>query len=86
MMKTKDFVLIDVHIPEQEHIERTDLVISYEIIARKTDKLPADKDKKIVLYCRSGHMSQTAAQALIDLGYTNVYNLEGGMQAWLEQP
>ena len=78
----KDFVLIDVHIPEQKHIAGTDLVIPFNEIERNKAKFPADKTKKLVLYCRSGSMSQEAALKLADLGYTHVYNLEGGTYAW----
>jgi phage shock protein E len=34
------------------------------------------------VYCRSGHESAIAAQSLVDLGYTNIDNLDGGMTAW----
>jgi len=82
MLENKDFFLIDVHIPEQDHIPGTDTLIPYnEIIDRQSD-LPEDKNSKIVLYCRSGSMSQEAAKTLLDLGYTNVYNLTGGANEW----
>jgi rhodanese-related sulfurtransferase len=44
--------------------------------------IPSDKITKIVLYCLSGHMSQIAAEKLISLGYTNIWNLKGGMMDW----
>ena len=46
--------------------------------------LSDDLDVKIVLYCRSGEGSAVAAIALVRFGYTNVWNLMGGMEAWVE--
>lgn len=40
------------------------------------------KDTTIILYCASGMRSSNAAQTLVDLGYTNVYNLDGGLINW----
>lgn len=40
------------------------------------------KDTNIILYCASGMRSANAAKELIDLGYTNVYNLDGGLINW----
>ena len=34
------------------------------------------------MYCRSGNESAIAAQTMIDLGYTNIDDLDGGMTAW----
>ena len=81
MLENKDFVLIDVHTPEQRHIPDTDHVVSY----KDTEAIKAtisDKDAKVVLYCRSGSMSKIAAQELVDEGYTNVYELEKGLNEW----
>ena len=81
-LKNKDFTLIDVHIPEQEHILGTDEFIPYDEIENKLDKLPSDKNSKIVLYCRTGRMSEIAADKLAEKGYTNVYNVVGGKVEW----
>jgi len=44
------------------------------------------KDKQVVIHCRSGKRSATAIQALeAQLGYTNLYNLKGGILAYIEE-
>lgn len=82
MLKNKDFYFVNVHIPYEGEIEKTDAFIPYNEIDKNLDKLPKDKNAKIVLYCRSGRMSAEAAQKLADLGYTNIYNQILGMHDW----
>jgi rhodanese-related sulfurtransferase len=82
MLEKKDFVFINVHIPFEGDIPDTDLSIPYDEIEQNLDQLPSDKNAKIVLYCRSDRMSGIAAEKLVGLGYTNIWNLDGGMVAW----
>jgi rhodanese-related sulfurtransferase len=84
MLKNKDFVFVNVHIPFEGNIADTDLSIPYDQITEPANlaQLPADKNAKIVVYCRSGRMSEIAAENLIKLGYTNIWNLDGGMLQW----
>ena len=82
VMQKEDILLIDVHTPEQQHIKGTDLVIPYNEIEKYQDKLPKDKNSAIYLYCQGGPMGEAAAKSLYELGYRNLYNLEGGAKAW----
>lgn len=82
MLKNKDFLFINVHIPYAGNIAGTDLSIPYDQIESNIGRLPGAKDAKIVIYCRSGHMGAIAAASLVKLGYTNVSNLKGGMLDW----
>lgn len=82
MMENKDFTLVNVHIPFEGDLPETDLSIAYDSIGQNVNQLGADKNAKIVLYCKSDTMSMIAAEELVKLGYTNIWNLDGGMVAW----
>ena len=82
MLKRKDFPLINVHIPYDGEIEGTDLFVPFDQVETNLGKLPTNKSATLVVYCRSGGMSAIAARTLVKLGYTDVWNLDGGMIAW----
>ena len=84
MLESKDFLFVNTHIPYEGEIAGTDAFIPYDELEQYADQLPADKGSKIVLYCRSGRMSEIAAIALVQQGYTQVYEVDGGMIAWEE--
>jgi rhodanese-related sulfurtransferase len=81
-LKTHDFTLLNVKTPYIGEIDGTDLYIPYTDLAARASELPTDKTAKIVVYCRSGAESAIAVQTLLGMGYTNIQNLDGGMNAW----
>lgn len=82
MMASEDVYLVNVHVPYEGEIPGTDAHVSYTAIAAQMDQLPTSGDAKLVIYCRSGNMSTSAAQDLVDAGLTGFYELRGGYQAW----
>ena len=85
MLQKKDFVLINVHIPYEGELPQTDLFIPYNAIDQNIDRLSQDKAAKVVLYCMSGRMSAIASETMVNLGYTNVWNLKEGMREWQQK-
>ena len=84
MLENKDFTMINVHIPWQGDIQQTDLRLAYDQIATEQEELPSDKEQKILVYCLTSGMAKVAVQSLLDLGYTNLWMLQGGTTAWEE--
>lgn len=75
------YTVVNVHIPYEGEVANTDLFISYNNVEALMSALP-DKNAPIILYCRSGRMSDIAAHALVEQGYTNVWDVPGGMNDW----
>ena len=84
MLRHKDFVFVNVHVPYEGEIQGTDAHLAYDRIEAEVSRWPSRKSTPIVVYCRSGSMSAMAASTLTRLGYTNVRDLSGGMVAWRE--
>jgi rhodanese-related sulfurtransferase len=80
-MLSKNFTLVNVHVPDQGSLPNTDVSIPFDQIKSSLDKLPG-KDAPIVVYCRSGGMSVQVAATLAAAGYTKIYELKGGFNAW----
>ena len=57
------------------------ILIPYSEIENKAEEMLTDKDKLILVYCRSGRRSKIAAESLSKLGYTNVKEF-GGIIDW----
>lgn len=76
--------IVDVRSPqeyEEGHIDGAINIPLYEI-NNKFDEIINDKNQEIVLYCLSGQRSKNAYKKLVKLGYSNVFNLYGGLENW----
>ena len=75
IMDTEEgYIILDVRTQEeydQGHIPGA-IVISHDEIVEKAEEVLTDKNQLILVYCRSGRRSKLAAEALVDLGYTNI--------------
>jgi rhodanese-related sulfurtransferase len=67
----------DVHIPRALHIPK-------DFIAANILKQIPDQSRPIYLHCRSGARSLHAANSLLEMGYKDVYSVDGGIIAWKE--
>lgn len=75
---------LDVHTPEQRHIEGTDAFVPHDAIREHRDLLP-DEGTPIAVYCRSDGMSREVTEVLSELGYEEVHHLRGGIRAWEDE-
>ena len=84
IMDTEEgYIILDVRTQEEYdegHISGA-TQISHEEITEKAEEVLTDKDQLILVYCRSGRRSKIAAEALMELGYTNIKEF-GGIINW----
>ena len=84
MMDTQEVLILDVreqHEYDSGHIPGA-VLLPVGTIAEDTAASVIDElDTVVLVYCRSGNRSKTASQALVDLGYANVYEF-GGINDW----
>ena len=78
-----DVLVVNVHVPDEGSITGTDAAIPYDELRDRSAELPQDLDAAVAVYCKSGRMSADAVATLRDLGYTDVVELGGGMDAWV---
>ena len=84
MMDTQEVIVLDVR--EQDefdtgHIPGAVLLPVGTITKATAASVIQDFDSVVLVYCRSGNRSKTASKALVELGYTGVYEF-GGINTW----
>lgn len=83
MAQESDYIILDVRRADEfasGHIPGAINVANESIGTAEIPELP-EKNKLILVYCRSGNRSKQAAQKLVDLGYTNIVEF-GGIMDW----
>lgn len=83
MDSEKEYVILDVRTEEEfaeKHIPGA-VLIPHDEIESRAEKELLDKEKTILVYCRSGNRSKVASQILADLGYSAVFEF-GGINDW----
>lgn len=84
MMDTQDVLILDVREQEEYdsgHIPDAVLLPVGTITEETAAEVIPDKETTVLIYCRSGNRSKTAAKTLTELGYTNIYEF-GGITTW----
>ena len=79
-----DFMLVDV----REEYEFDDVNINGKLIPMgevndRINEIP--RDKKVVVHCKAGSRSAAVIKSLEEKGYTNLYNLKGGIMAYIDE-
>lgn len=83
----EDVTVLDVREREEwdaGHIKGARL-IPRDLLEYRTAEEPPDRDARIVVHCASGGRGATAVKTLKEMGYTNVANMDGGINAWWEK-
>ncbi|AKB52334.1 hypothetical protein MSBRW_3081 [Methanosarcina barkeri str. Wiesmoor] len=94
MIEKGDVFVLDVRTPDEfnsSHIKGATLIplsnafgsnlSSESLLKAHIDEVPKEK---ILVYCRTGRRSDTAGRMLVNAGYTQVYNMVGGIIAWTD--
>lgn len=84
-VNNSDVTLLDVRTAQEVSGGHIEGAINYDFYGAGFDEQlkTLDKEKAVYVYCRSGGRSSKTADKLKDLGFTQVYNLEGGIGAWV---
>lgn len=79
--------LIDVRTPEEfqeGHLENAQNMNYYDDDFKQQLSV-LDKNQKVYVYCKKGGRSASAAELMSEMGFTEIYDLEGGMDKWKDK-
>ena len=80
------FVLLDVRTPKEFEAERIEgaVMVDYLSPAFREEMRKFDRNKTYLVYCRTGNRTVGALKAMRELGFGNLFHLEGGITKWKE--
>ncbi|MEQ8364679.1 MAG: rhodanese-like domain-containing protein [Cyclobacteriaceae bacterium] len=86
MEEGKQIVLLDTRSPEEYNVSHLPgaRFVDYKAFQSK-DVIQIDKNAEIVVYCTVGYRSERIGEKLLDMGFTNVKNLYGGIFQWANE-
>lgn len=79
--------ILDVRTPEEFNQGHIDNAMNIDWLGNHfiQDAEKLNKDKAVYVYCRSGKRSLQASEKLAEMGFKNIYNLDGGYQKWTSE-
>lgn len=85
LLSLEDVQLVDVRTPEEY---KEGFIAGFQNIdflspTFEEDILKLDKEKPVILYCRSGGRSANCAQKMVEAGFVKIYDLDGGITKWM---
>lgn len=80
----EDFILLDVRTPQEVARGKIEGSVNIPVdrVPEEVENVIPDKSKIIYVYCLSGSRSATAVEAMLNLGYKNVFSMTSGMFSW----
>ncbi len=84
MLRNGDALMVDVREPRELAVGSIpdSKLIPYSRIGYEIENLKQHAEKPIILSCRSGRRSEFVCKLLKEFGFSRVYNLSGGIEAW----
>jgi sulfur-carrier protein adenylyltransferase/sulfurtransferase len=86
--ENRDLVILDVR-ESNDHVHSRiegSVNVPRGVLELEIEETVPDRDKTVVAYCGGGGRSALAADVLQQMGYKNVYSLQGGYRQWKEKP
>jgi len=85
LINKEDAMVLDVR--EANELSQGSIIdakhVAISALSQKANNLSKDKDKPVLVFCKMGNRSAEACKLLLKNNYTKVYNLKGGMNAWI---